>query len=759
MKKFKNRFTAVLLTAVMSIMFIPAASDTFAANVSEEDKTIACLGTEAIDNPVNGDTVTEWTGNYVYYGAYAEGDNTAKPVKYRVLANGTSDFGGRTMLLDCDSVLFSEKFYDESVSSEGGKENDWSKSYLKKSLNGNGFLEKEGVFTAVEKENISSSRKTERAYGDGTSAAEHMGYAALNNDKVFVLDVGEASNASYGYKSVNEASDTRLKYDEDTEEAWWVRSPFLSYDDYSAITDFDGKFAGFPVKLESGVCPSMGVSPAFNVDLSNVLFTSVVSGEAGTIGAEYKLTLLDNNLQIGLQNGKKASRNGNTITIPYAITNDSSNGISATQVSVLLTDKPYTNVEAKILDGGYMKLSIDSFSETGTGTFTLPDAYAEDILKGNYHIYIIAEDVNTDNNETADINEAAFTDYASEPYEIKISELEHVHDFSVSSNNYMAIVQCNADYCPYNKYNNTTTSYRVYIKIDVKDLNSTAAEAYIEKEDGFPDEITVGSIYYTGRGNTDYKKSTSVPVKAGEYTASADVSDGKTTVTISADYKLMETDSNTFSNQPTSASTSTGMINSADVYVAQVNPSIVVAMDAVKSDESDVLEYKWVACEESDPNVWFEISPWTKNNQYLSWQPDRAGDYIIVGYVRVVGNEDKSLKTVPFGVNYKMIKEICQMPYEDGGYLIGFESYDNPNQEYQYEMFVMDLSLLAAGSPTPWVHATGKITLAAGATPSDGKTMWTIWQPEYGYYLTLFRLYDKAGNIIDEVPYGFVNAY
>ena len=95
------------------------------------------------------------------------------------------------------------------------------------------------------------------------------------------------------------------------------------------------------------------------------------------------------------------------------------------------------------------------------------------------------------------------------------------------------------------------------------------------------------------------------------------------------------------------------------------------------------------------------------------------------------------------------------MPYwgEGGGYLIGFESYNNPNQSYRYEMFVMDLSLLAAGSPTPWVHATGKIKL------SEGKTFWTIWQPKYGYYLTLFRLYDKNGKIIGEKSYGFANAY
>lgn len=206
--------------------------------------------------------------------------------------------------------------------------------------------------------------------------------------------------------------------------------------------------------------------------------------------------------------------------------------------------------------------------------------------------------------------------------------------------------------------------------------------------------------------------------------------------------------------EPKPIKTSTGIVSSEGIYVFSDTPSIVAGLVHEKSDPTDDLEFRWIACD-LGTGSWFELTPWTTNNEWLNWTPKSAGNYLINCYVRVIGNEEKSEIYKSVGVVYKknLIKDICQMPYEGGGYLIGFETFDNPNQEYQYEMFVMDLSLLAAGSPTPWVHDTGAITL------SGGKTLWTIWQPEYGYYITLFRLMDKDGNILDEVSYGFANAY
>ena len=94
------------------------------------------------------------------------------------------------------------------------------------------------------------------------------------------------------------------------------------------------------------------------------------------------------------------------------------------------------------------------------------------------------------------------------------------------------------------------------------------------------------------------------------------------------------------------------------------------------------------------------------------------------------------------------------MPYtgRGGGYLIGFETYSNPNQSYSYEMLILDCNLYQQGKDA-WVYSTGKCKVA------QGNALWTIWQPQYGYYWTLFRLYDKKGNLIDEVCYGFQNVF
>ena len=101
------------------------------------------------------------------------------------------------------------------------------------------------------------------------------------------------------------------------------------------------------------------------------------------------------------------TRNGKTVTVPYSISGESS--ANATQVSVLVLDKEYTagNTNgATVLD--YQKLNVDSFSTSGTGTYTLPDSLYRKGCGTDYHMYILAEDVNGEKE----------TDYASTPVEI-----------------------------------------------------------------------------------------------------------------------------------------------------------------------------------------------------------------------------------------------------------------------------------------------------------------------------------------------------
>lgn len=195
-------------------------------------------------------------------------------------------------------------------------------------------------------------------------------------------------------------------------------------------------------------------------------------------------------------------------------------------------------------------------------------------------------------------------------------------------------------------------------------------------------------------------------------------------------------------------------VSTSGIYLAQhTNKIIQVGLVTETSGTAD-LEYRWLVCDASkSPETWTEIQSWTKNNEWLTWYPGKTGDYVIVGQVRVVGNED-CVAEASIGIqHHEQIKGKCQMPYTGpgGGYLIGVETYDNPNQSYRYELLVLDCTLLAQGKDA-WIWSTGKCTVPE-------KAFWAVWQPEYGYYWTLFRVYDADGTLIDEECYPFVNAY
>ena len=127
------------------------------------------------------------------------------------------------------------------------------------------------------------------------------------------------------------------------------------------------------------------------------------------------------------------------------------------------------------------------------------------------------------------------------------------------------------------------------------------------------------------------------------------------------------------------------------------------------------------------------------------------GTYELYVYTKEdVMNEDY-VGPYEFEIIDPVIKGKCQMPYTGagGGYLIGVETYEDNN--YLYEMLILDCTLLRDGKDA-WVYTTGKCKVPENC-------LWTIWQPQYGYYWTLFRVYDSSGVLLEEQCYGFVNAY
>ena len=190
-------------------------------------------------------------------------------------------------------------------------------------------------------------------------------------------------------------------------------------------------------------------------------------------------------------------------------------------------------------------------------------------------------------------------------------------------------------------------------------------------------------------------------------------------------------------------------LRSNGIYVLKADGTGVTMGMVTSGVAKEKIEYRWVACDENDQQ-WFTVQDWTKGNEWLNWKPPVAGNYVYVCYARVAGEETPVVEA-SIGVPYHVIKGVCQMPYTGtgGGFLIGLETYDNPNQSYRYEMLILDCTLYAQGLPA-WTYTTGQCVV-------PDNCLWTVWQPKYGYYWTLFRVYDESGTLLDEVCFGFEN--
>ncbi len=386
MKKAK-RFLSMLLTLSLcvgefSFMGIKASA--------EGGKTITGLGTGAITDPVAPAADTDaWGGSFVYYGKY-----NGQPVKYRVLDKDSADFGveGGSLFLDCDSTLEEKRYDDDS--------NDWGTSEIRAWLNGEEFLFNDAVFSNAERSAVAPSTKEERK----SDYEVRYGDRGLSNDLVFLLDFLEVRNASYGYSNSWPAKNREKK---GVNSEWLLRSYYYEPVGYSSVSKVVYVEANGIIYTVPYAYTDVGVSPAFNLRLPSVIFSSAVTGTAGQPGAEYKLTLKDSDLMIAADKAVMAGEN--KILIPYTI-EDNSDSAEPGSVSVVVTDGTWTDkgwsTGAKLLQ--YAQLDTSAFSLSGSGTFTLDSSITGKWGK-DYHVYVLAEDVNG-NYES---------DYASAPVEVK----------------------------------------------------------------------------------------------------------------------------------------------------------------------------------------------------------------------------------------------------------------------------------------------------------------------------------------------------
>ena len=497
-RKLGRNLLSFLLTLAMvfSTMtgIVPFMDTSMTVKAEVADKTVAGLGTSAIGNPTSTESsATAWAGSYVYYGKY-DGEN---PTKYRVLDTASADFGvdGGSLLLDCDKILYASAFYNNNS-------NVWSSSLLIRSgLQGDKFLNKQDVFTVLEKSAIASSTKASSVEKDGAGAS-FLKYVALESDTVFILDAKEASRASYGYAS----NGTRIK--DGNTNGWWLRST-QDGNVTGYVYSTDGYYgpAGTISSGNGGITRS--VSPAFNIGLSSVIFASEISSEPGS----YKLTLKDDALGIAVTEGEKVEKSGNTLTIPYTVSGE--NSANATQVSVLVTGDSILDESGNIIPAkmtatnkkAYGKLVTEgSFAKSGTGTFELPSDLTGTIGT-DYHVYLLAEDVNGEKEtDYANLKEITADDISTGPdktalnnaitaAETLYNSIKEVEDYSTIASTLKAAIDAaegvaGSDTANQNDINAATTAIttaKTTAETAKKNIDDTkAANAVIEKINALP---------------------------------------------------------------------------------------------------------------------------------------------------------------------------------------------------------------------------------------------------------------------------------
>ena len=253
----------------------------------------------------------------IYFGTYQQssdgsGGYNTNPVKWRVLSNAS---GQLFLLSDQNLDVFQYHTDSESVT--------WEKSTMRSWLNGYGAAQNTGSDNGID---YTDDNFIDTAFSDGEQGAivdttvvndDNPDYntegGENTNDKIFLLSVDEARNSSY-FADDNSRKGTNTAYVADggkidgnmfgvgAADYWWLRSPGDDAD-YAAGVIIDGGVYSNGFNVYSA---SIAVRPAFNLDLTSVLFTSAAVGgksangmDSGLTaignydGSEWKLTLLD----------------------------------------------------------------------------------------------------------------------------------------------------------------------------------------------------------------------------------------------------------------------------------------------------------------------------------------------------------------------------------------------------------------------------------------------------------------------------------
>ena len=282
MKRLKAR---KLLAWLLSISMIASAmlsgSAPYANAADDSDKETSHyartinLGTKGISRPiVPTGSGQEWRGDHVWFGL-----GGGVTLHNRVLDPSTTEFGTdeSMMLLENSYVLEDKKLHSEGLA-------DWEEASTY--LNGE-FMDIH--FSAGEKKAIAKSSKTKVSDQDGKGYSG-LRFVPFSDVSIFLLDAKEVTRPSYGYNdNKNNKAVSRIKKENGQPASWWLRSECnVEYVDSSGMNCFQGGVVGEDGSIfciadhPEEEDYTQGISPAYNVKTSAVVFTSMFSeAEAG----------------------------------------------------------------------------------------------------------------------------------------------------------------------------------------------------------------------------------------------------------------------------------------------------------------------------------------------------------------------------------------------------------------------------------------------------------------------------------------------
>ncbi len=402
-----KRITAIFLAAVLSVSVV---SFMLPLNLVKAQAAGTRKNLQMVTNATAAN-IEGAQGSNVYFGTYpqsSDGNNgyNRDPIKWRVLQNS----GSRLFLLankNLDCKKYNES--DTSVTWETCTLRDWlngTDEYVRP--NGN-FID--SAFSETEKSSIAGSSVVH-----SDNITYNIPGGNDTTDTLFLLSRDEVFNAAYGFTASSGAftndesriatntdyATTQGVYEVNGNGIWWLRTPGFSGRCAVLVDDVGSAFMyGYGVFSEV-----IAVRPAFNLNLSSVVFTSAaVSGKSsGTVGAgaltavedysgnDWKVTLLDDGTFGSGASGHagfSASRvdsgavaAGNSITVSYSGANTGSNEY----VSAILVSTANENLPLY-----YGRIANNSASSTGT-SITIPSGLAD----GDYKLKVFAEQYNGD---------------------------------------------------------------------------------------------------------------------------------------------------------------------------------------------------------------------------------------------------------------------------------------------------------------------------------------------------------------------------